>query len=104
MLEVTDDGGLTDVAVQYIQISPVVVSFTYTVIGPTVIVDASGIDSDGAIVSYVWDWGDGATATGMAAVHIYSAGGTYIITLAMTFNDGSIGRISQTLTVEAVPV
>ena len=103
-LEVTDDAGLTGVAVQYIQISPVVVSFTYTVIGLTVNVDASGIDSDGAIVSYVWDWGDGATATGMAAVHTYSAGGTYIITLAMTFNDGSIGRISQTLTVEAVPV
>jgi PKD repeat protein len=103
-LEVTDNEGLTGVTEQYIQISPVLVSFVYSVDWLTVYVDASGIDSDGSIVSYAWDWGDGATATGVTAVHAYSAGGTYVITLAMTFNDGSIGRISQIVTVEAAPV
>jgi PKD repeat protein len=40
------------------------------------------------IVSYVWDFGDGSTATGMTADHTYSSIGLFQITLTVTDNIG----------------
>jgi PKD repeat protein len=40
--------------------------------------DASGSsDADGDALSYKWDFGDGATATGATAQHAYSKNGSY---------------------------
>jgi hypothetical protein len=51
---------------------PPVAAFTVSVDGLTASVDASSsYDPDGTIVSYDWDWGDGATGTGMTASHTY---------------------------------
>jgi PKD repeat protein len=43
---------------------------------------------NGMIVSYVWDFGDGYTATGMTADHPYSSIGLFQITLTVTDNIG----------------
>ncbi len=52
-------------------------------------VDASqSIDPDGSIVSYAWDFGDGATATGPIANHVYASAG-YTIMLTLTDNLGA---------------
>ena len=51
---------------------PLLASFTYTVDGLTVNVDASSSSSANEIVSYAWDWGDGTTGTGITATHTYS--------------------------------
>jgi acetyl esterase/lipase len=48
-------------------------------------------DSDGAIVSYSWDFGDGNTAIGATANHTYAAAGVYTVTLTVADDDGATG-------------
>ncbi len=48
-------------------------------------------DSDGTVVSYVWDFGDHTTGTGATASHIYRKPGKYHVTLTVTDDDGAIG-------------
>lgn len=56
----------------------------------TVNVDATAsADGDGTIVAYDWDFGDTTTGTGVTASHLYSATGTYRITLTVTDNMGA---------------
>lgn len=52
--------------------------------------DGSGsYDMDGGtITSYEWDFGDGSTATGMFAGHVYSQPGVYFASLKVVDNDG----------------
>lgn len=51
--------------------------------------DGSGsYDTDGYIVDYTWDFGDGTTGTGVNPTHIYTDSGTYTATLTVTDNDG----------------
>jgi PKD repeat protein len=40
-------------------------------------------DFDGIVVSFNWDFGDGATATGVAAEHVYTVAGDYMATLTV---------------------
>jgi uncharacterized protein YkwD len=52
--------------------------------------DASeSTDPDGAIVSYMWDFGDGAAGSGKFASHRYTTEGIYTVTLTVTDNDGA---------------
>lgn len=61
-------------------------------------------DSDGTIVSYVWNWGDGSSnSTGETATHTYSAAGNYTITLTVTDNDGATDTATATVSVVAAP-
>lgn len=67
--------------------------FTYTTAHPTtgenVTFDASAsYDPDGTIVSYEWDFGDGAAGTGMVTTHSYAEEGDYIVALQVTDNEG----------------
>ena len=48
-------------------------------------------DSDGNIVSYGWDFGDGANSTGPSPNHTYTEAGNYTVTLTVTDNDGDEG-------------
>lgn len=60
-------------------------------------------DTDGTIASYAWDFGDGSGATGATANHTYAVGGTYIVRLTVTDDDGAAGETSQSVTVSATP-
>jgi len=53
-------------------------------------------DSDGIIVSYLWDFGDGTNATGVMVDHNYSDDGIYTVTLTVTDNDGATASITAT--------
>ena len=58
-------------------------------INRSVILDGSNSsDSDGTIVSYEWDFGDGSTSEGISPDHNYSAIGNYTVFLIVTDNDG----------------
>jgi len=46
-------------------------------------------DTDGEIVSYFWDFGDGNNGTGNVTNHSYEKTGTYNITLTVEDNDGA---------------
>lgn len=60
--------------------------------------DAS-TDSDGSIVSWSWDFGDGNSSTAQNPSHAYAANGTYTVGLTVTDNDGNTGSTSQSVTV-----
>jgi len=47
-------------------------------------------DSDGTIVSWLWDFGDETTSTVQNPRHRYGSGGYYDVTLTVTDNDGAI--------------
>jgi len=83
-----------------------VVAFTESAdtvdIGETISFDAStSYDPDGTIVSYEWDFGDGATATGKTTTHAYTTAGTYTVTLTVTDNDGLTDTATAVKTVSA---
>jgi PKD repeat protein len=103
-LTVTDDEGLTNTASEIVSVRPAippVASFTVSVNGLHVDVDASGSsDADGTIASYDWDFGDGATATGVTASHTYAGATDTFITLVVTDNDGLMATVSQAVSVK----
>ncbi len=52
--------------------------------------DGSGSsDSDGSIVSYVWQFEDGSTASGAVVEHTFAASGDYQVELTVTDDDGA---------------
>jgi PKD repeat protein len=56
-------------------------------------------DSDGTITSYNWDFGDGASGTGVSPSHIYGTDGTFTVSLMVTDNDGATDTASTTATI-----
>ena len=81
-----------------------VASFAVNVLaGPaplTVIFNAlSSYDSDGVILTYSWDYGDGSTDSGDEVSHTYATEGSYTVTLEVTDNGGKIASMQKGLTV-----
>jgi len=57
--------------------------------GEPVQFDGSGsFDTDGEIVSWTWDFGDGTTGSGMTVMHTFAEDGTYEVVLCVTDDDG----------------
>jgi arylsulfatase A len=63
---------------------------------------ASSTDTDGSIVSYSWDFGDGATAAGITTSHIYSTTGSYLAILTVTDDKGASNSAATTITTTSV--
>jgi len=64
------------------------------VIGEPITFDGTGsTDPDGDILTYSWEFGDGATGTGLNPDHIYDSAGTYEVNL--TVSDGSLTNTSS---------
>jgi PKD repeat protein len=62
-------------------------------------------DSDGgAITSYTWDFGDGATATSPTPTHIYAEEGSYALTLTVLDSSGHASTAATTVTISDAPV
>jgi PKD repeat protein len=75
-------------------------AFRSHVISRSLSVDAfASFDPDGEIASYAWDFGDGATASGMRAWHEYAVPGDYHVRLTVTDDRGA--RASSVTTVSA---
>jgi PKD repeat protein len=69
----------------------------------TVSVSGAGSTDDIGIVSYAWEFGDGATASGMTATHTYLTTGDKTITLTVTDTDGLTGSATATVTAMMPP-
>ncbi|MGQ0797821.1 MAG: PKD domain-containing protein [Methanobacteriota archaeon] len=90
-LTVTDNRGGTQSVAQtvHVEILPKAFFIART-LGMTVEVDASGSASElGPISTYAWDFGDGATATGVTATNTYSTAGRRTVTLTVTDSTGA---------------
>lgn len=62
-----------------------------TVAEPLTFDGTGSSDLDGTIVSYDWDFGDGATASGSRVTHSYAKAGSYLVHLKVTDNQGAVG-------------
>jgi PKD repeat protein len=60
-------------------------------------------DADGEIVSYAWDFGDGAGDTGVTVTHTYETGGEFEAKLVVTDDEGKTGSAVEDITVYQKP-
>ncbi|HEX5473256.1 MAG TPA: PKD domain-containing protein [Vicinamibacterales bacterium] len=59
----------------------------------------STVPAGHSIVSYRWNFGDGATGSGVTTSHAYGVAGTYTVVLTVTDDDGHVATGSQTLSI-----
>lgn len=64
---------------------------------------SSSTDPDGSIASYIWNFGDGSSASGKTATHIYTTEATFNATLQVTDNQGADSAANTTITVNPKP-
>jgi PKD repeat protein len=60
-------------------------------------------DSDGSVVRWEWDFGDGATSSERNPTHVYSAPGRFNVLLIVTDDDGAADTRSHTAEPKAPP-
>jgi PKD repeat protein len=105
LLTITDDQGHTSTGTQPISVIDTHAAFTFNPASPTtttpVSFDGSGSKAAGGrtIVTYQWNFGDGASGTGVTTSHKYAAAGSYTVTLKVTDSAGFTSSVSQTITV-----
>ena len=98
LLTVTDDSGRRSNATTTAEIVPVVVNQAPTANAggpyagqrnvPVAFDGGRSSDSDGSVVSYAWDFGDGTQGAGINPTHSYASVGSYSVTLRVTDNAG----------------
>lgn len=74
--------------------------YTALVCRPLIFSAAGSSDPDGTITSYQWTFGDGSpTAGDQNPTHVYTAPGTYTVTLTVTDNTGLSGQDTASVTI-----
>jgi DNA/RNA endonuclease G (NUC1) len=63
---------------------------------------SASLDTNGSIVSYEWNFGDGSSASGVSAAHTFAQDGEFVVTLSVTDNDGLTDTVSLAVTVANV--
>lgn len=103
---VTDSDGLTLTKILAIVVPNdlPVANFSFAVnlgdiTGQTIDFTDSSTDTDGTIVAWDWDFGDGSAHSALQnPTHVYAAPGTYTVTLKVTDNSGGQDQVSDTVT------
>jgi PKD repeat protein len=109
LLTVTDDLGIPSTTTHAVTVDAApTASFAGSpnpaTTGPAASFDGSGSsDTLGTILSYRWDFGDGATGSGATAKHAYATPGHYTVTLTVTNDAGQQSGTSHSITVDAAP-
>jgi PKD repeat protein len=115
-LTVTDDAGAIGQALQPITVEPPPPDN----VPPTAVISGPGLagglpqqplafsgatsnDSDGSIVQYIWDFGDGTVAYDAEVTKIYDQPGTYTVVLTVTDDKGLSGQTWQAVIITPPP-
>jgi PKD repeat protein len=78
--------------------------YVYADVGGQVKLDASAsTDPEGGPLTFVWEFGDGATASGPSVVHTYGAPGIYTARLNVTDERAASSLVSVRVTVVPAP-
>lgn len=67
---------------------------------------AASTDADGTILSYMWDFGDGAVGDGQDVSYAWTAPGVYTVVLTVTDDSGTASatqRVSQQIVIDDAP-
>jgi len=109
-LTVSDNQGATDTTTRTVTVTPPAnqapnASFSFSPSSPSTGTQVSfngagSSDPDGWIVSYSWQFGDGATASGSSTQHAYSSPGTYTVRLTVTDSQGASDTTTRQLSVQ----
>ena len=86
--------------------NPPVAVIEYTIVDATVSVDGSksyDVDAGDSVVAWAWDFGDGATTSGVTATHTYAVTGDYTIMLTVEDTTGMTGSADVTVHAEVAP-
>jgi PKD repeat protein len=67
--------------------------------GGNIVFDASCSQATGTIADYQWDFGDGATAAGATAAHTYDFADSYLVTLTVRDNGGTVEVLERMVSV-----
>src|SRR2546428_140234 len=87
----TSNAVSSDITVDFPPIAALSVSRTTAPPGVPIQFDAfASKDSDGTIVSYAWDFGDGQTAAGISFAHAYADNGTFTVRLTVMDDLGGL--------------
>jgi PKD repeat protein len=83
---------------------PPVADFTFTTDGLTADFTDESTDSDGSIVAWSWDFGDGNTSTEQNPSHTYATEGSYDVSLTVTDDQGAFSMPAiESVEVTALP-
>ena len=108
-LMVRDNDNATNITTKEIIVTnaPPIANFTSTPASPkdvqTVTFTDTSSDSDGTVVSWYWEFGDGATSNEQNPKHIYPDDGTYLINLTVTDDDGATNGVTKIILVKNDP-
>src|SRR3984957_1837101 len=78
--------------------------YTGTLDRPITFTGAKSTAPAGQTLTYAWNFGDGATGTGVTAAHAYAAAGKYTVSLTVADKAGATVSATSTATVDAAPV
>jgi len=99
---VLDEGEIRTLYTEYIN-HPPIANFSYSPINPKdldiIQFTDNSTDSDGTIVSWSWNFGDGATSSIQNPTHQYTNDGTYLVNLTVTDDKGATDTIQKTIVV-----
>jgi PKD repeat protein len=102
-LTVTGESSTSDSDTQSIWVGPnqsPTADFTYTTMGGNAVSFADqSTDSDGTVVGWSWNFGDGGTSTAQNPTHTYPSPGTYSVTLTVTDDDGATDSVTKDVSV-----
>jgi PKD repeat protein len=109
-LRVTDDTGRSDAVMHILLVdraeaprAAYALNPPTPAVGDPIYFADQSFDSDGEIVSWTWDFGDGHTSRLANPTHRYESEGTYTVTLTVLDDDGLEGDISRDVDVAAIP-
>ena len=105
---IDDDGAFNTISMNITILNlPPVVDFSWVPLNPSTadLINFTDLsyDTDGEIIFWKWDFGDGNSSFNQNPIYSYSNNGTYIVNLTIRDDDGEINFLTKSLTITNLP-